>query len=192
MCLFSKALRPLAGLSVAVAMATPSANASNAPLSCQNIVLPMEDGAQYRGQVKNYEYRFSAVIPGNKIGWGVREPAPFHGFIIFLDGRGQYREGDSCIDLQVGVRVDLPEDDSEKQVGRTIEKSVTIGNKKGLEIVEKYIVGGRPFFASTIRVDRVTGSGGSDYLAVTLITPSDEHAANRKIFNRFLAGIKFW
>lgn len=190
--LLSTTVHPLELLAVAIAMPTLFADTSAAALSCQNIVLPMEDGATYKGLVRNEDYRFSAVIPPYKTGWGVREPAPFHGFIVFLDGKGQYREGHSCIDLHVGVRVVLPEDDSERAMAHTVEKPVTVGNRKGLEIIERETLGGRPFLVATVHLDLPIASGGSDYVSVTLISPADKYAVNRKIFDKFLSDLSFW
>jgi hypothetical protein len=178
-------------LAVATAVPVLPAETSGGALSCQNIVLPMEDGATYRESVRNEDYRFAAVIPAGKTGWGVEAPAPFHGFTMFLDGDGRYRAGESCIDLYVGVRVSLPEDSSQESAGRRVRNRVDVGNRRGFEVVDKETVGGRPFLVVTVNVDLPRPSG-SDYMSLTLISPANRYTANRKVFDKFLSDLTFW
>jgi hypothetical protein len=179
-------------LAVICAVSALSAATQEAGLSCQNIAAPMEDGARYTGVVRNEDYRFSAIIPPGRAGWGVRAPAPFHGFIVPLDGSGRYREGESCIDLYVGVRVRLPEDDSERQLARAIKRPTTVGNQEGSERIEKEVVGGRPFTVVTIRVDLRHPSSGQGYMSLTLISPANKYPSNRRTFDKFLSDLTFW
>jgi len=179
-------------LAVIWAVSALSAATQEAALSCQNIATPMEDGARYTGVVRNEDYRFSAIIPPGRAGWGVRAPAPFHGFIVPLDGSGRYREGESCIDLYVGVRVRLPEDDSEKPLARAIERPATVGNQEGSERVDRELVGGEPFTVVTIRVDLPHPSSRQGYMSLTLISPASKYARNRRTFDRFLSDLTFW
>jgi hypothetical protein len=177
---------------IAIVILALPAETSAAVLTCQNMVIPMEGGAEYRGMVRNEDYRFSVSIPSGKVGWGVRSPAPFHGFTVFLDGSSEYRKGDSCIDLGVGVRVVLPEDESEKAGAHVAGKPVTIGNRTGVEVINKEVLGNREFWVVTVYVDLPRSSGESDYVSVTFISPAAKYAVNRKTFNKFLSGITFW
>lgn len=180
-------------LAVAMVMAMPPSATPTAILSCQNAVLPMEDGTQYLGLVQSERYRFSAQVPHDRVGWGVQAPAPFHGFIVFLDGEGRYREGDSCIDLYVGTQVDLSGDETATSKDRRPERAVMIGGKKGSEIIERETTAtGRSFVIASVRLNLPLASGESDQISVMLITPSEKYRTNRRIFDRFLAGMRFW
>jgi len=165
---------------------------SAAAQSCQNIVLPMKGGSIYTGVVRNEEYRFSAIVPTGKVGWGVSSPAPFHGFIMFLDGSSRYREGDSCIDFSVRVLVSPPEERPEKAAARNKAKAVTLGNRRGWEEVDREMIGARSFTVVTVLVELPRPLGQAEVVSVVLISPTDRYVTNRRTFDRFLSDLTFW
>jgi len=176
-----------------VGLVSPSVRGGeNRSLTCQNIVLPMKDGATYTGVVRNEDYRFTAIIPPGRKAWGVAPPAPFHGFVLFLDGNGRHREGDSCVDFEVGVRVILPGDDSKDHAEGTTARPVTVGNRTGSETIIQEEINGSIFVIANVRLDLARSISRSDYVSLTFVSPIKTYTANRKIFDRFMSGLTFW
>src|SRR5580693_6920762 len=96
--------------SLAVVLCTVGLLAGPPPpiLTCKAVSLARPgNGVQYRGNVSNGDYRFSATVPAGLAGWGAGSDAPFHGFTIFLADQAV---GNSCIVFRIGMRVELPED----------------------------------------------------------------------------------
>jgi hypothetical protein len=95
----------LGALGLAQVVAAQNSSTPN-PETCQTLTLARRgQGVEYRGIVRNSDYRFTATIPERTIGWGAGPSAPFHGFAIYLDEASSLP---TCIVFTIGIRVDLP------------------------------------------------------------------------------------
>jgi hypothetical protein len=105
--------------------------------------------------LQNSDYRFSVTIPDGAIGWGAGLGAPFHGFIVYL---GEDVRRPSCIDLKIGLRLDLPEDSQASNSKPVAAKDVKVGNLAGKETQIRGSIDGVSFGNIIVSVELHRGS----------------------------------
>ena len=86
----------------------------------------------------------------------------------------------------------LPGDTEKPEDHHGVGKPVTVGNRKGYEIVERETLRGQPFLVVTVHLDLPRSSGESDYVSMTLISPTNTYAAHRRVFDGFISSLRFW
>jgi hypothetical protein len=146
------------------------------------------DGVAYTGVVRNESYRFEATIPEGSTGWGAAPGAPFHGFTIFLnDG---HREA-SCINFEVHIHVDLPEDQQDTSPASERGRRVKVGNETGILTSARGTISGIDLENQNVRFKRVR-AGRQDEFTITFITPTNDKSKTDAIFQRFLSQLRFW
>ena len=178
----------LGALGLARIAAAQSSSALN-PVTCQTLTLARRgQGMEYRGTVRNSDYRFTATIPEGTTGWGAGTLAPFHGFAIYLDEANEPR---TCIVLTIHIRVDLPEDSPKPRQPSIAARTLKVGNLKGRETRIRGSVGGVDFENIIVSAER-RRVGDTDDLMITLVTPATNRKSAEKIFETFLARLNFW
>ncbi len=162
----------------------PAGNAQ----TCDTISLARPgNGVSYRGEVRNSDYRFSATIPDDLVGWGAGLGAPFHGFTIYMGGKPNEA---SCIAFTIGTHVDLPED----AVGperAPHEKRVKVGNRVAREVSEIGMVNGVLFENRTVSLQLDYGNRRAD-VSITLVSPRNGLKRTKAVFDSFLSHFTFW
>jgi hypothetical protein len=144
-------------------------------------------GVSYKGKVRNDDYRFSATIPGNFMGWGAAPTAPFHGFVVFLDSGSKL---ESCIDLYIGRGVEIEEDHANTDA-RQAQVRTAIGNRLGQRIVTTGLVGGTAYENTHVSLE-LPRHGYTNVLEVMLLAPAGASLATKATFDRFLKSFHFW
>jgi hypothetical protein len=153
--------------------------------TCDTITLARPgQGVSYRGSVHNSAYRFSATIPAGLKAWGAGRGAPFHGFVIYLNGTG-------CINFQIHVHIDLPEQSNVPSPTQAGEVSTAVGNKVGTRIVRKGLIGGKEFDNIFVYLS-LQRDGQKDDVELTLITPAKYREPSERIFADFISHLRFW
>lgn len=176
-------------ITVAVVLEAQAQNDSSV-LTCSNITLAEPPrGVEYRGVVKNSDYRFSVRIPSGLAGWGAAPGAPFHGFSVFLNS-AKTPARSSCIHVLVEQEVFLDED-SRRVAPGVLSRTVRIGNRQGSERTVVGLVQG--IMVENRRVSlELSRQAYTNFLSVTLVTPSDERSRTEAIFRSFIASFNFW
>lgn len=139
-------------------------------------------GVAYRGAVTNDDYHFSARIPSDLTGWGgVADDAPFHGFTMFLDPKG-----DSCIVFEIHLRVD--ESDAPKRLpGGT---AVQLGKAVGWQELKEGTANG----VNIKNVRTVFSSKQSNQIddgEIVLVSPTSNLKEAKRLYEAFLRSVRF-
>src|ERR1035438_2292639 len=142
-------------------------------------------GVQYRRAVYN-DY-FTATIPPGLTGWGAGPGAPFHGFEIYFDPKGY---GETCIEVDVGIFVDLDLDHPPDVRPATVGTPVRVGDRPGFQQIIHGAVGGKNL-ENIVNVVLWNRGGTQAGLAITLVTPSSMAAKTRPVLDRFLSSLRF-
>lgn len=139
-------------------------------------------GPSYSGRIRNDDYSVTAAVPHGLVGWGgVADSAPFHGFIIYLDGTRQ-----SCIQLEIHLRVN-EEDRPIKEAGA---KSLSLGKAKAWQVRRSGTVGGVRLVnvATTFTFQQ---PDQNDDGVILLISPQKNMPKSRQIYKEFVRSIIF-
>jgi hypothetical protein len=147
-------------------------------------------GVPYQGTIRNDDYRFSVTVPEGLVGWGGVAPnAPFHGFAIFI--RDSASETKSCIVFRIGIHVDLDEDKAttEQQEFRT--QRITVGHRPARRTSSIGSAHGTIYENVNVWL-QVPHGGDSHDLEIVLVTPKNEAAKTRGMFDKILASFHFW
>jgi hypothetical protein len=144
------------------------------------------EGVAYKGTVSNSDYRFSATLPGGLTGWGSGSGAPFHGFVMFLNDK---TPKSSCIAFYIRIRVDIPENPPVPTVSGA--PPVAVGNRRGIQTLRKGVVNGIGYENRIVSLE-LPRNGYVNDLTITLVTPTSDKARTVPIFEKFVAGLKFW
>ena len=177
--------RTVLGLSIALAvLGEPIAYGGVS--NCQDVSRARPGlGTAFRGHVDNPNYGFSADIPAGLTGWGAGPGAPFHGFMIYLNQN-------TCIDFEVGIEVELPQDSDRDRPAKKPDANerIKVGNRVGTRITETGAVNGTVFENVAITLN-ISHPGRTDYVYITLVAPVARKAtANRKL-QEFIDSLKF-
>jgi hypothetical protein len=141
-------------------------------------------GVPYKGTIRNTDYRFSATVPNNLTGWGAAPGAPFHGFIIYLNKS-------SCINFNIAMRVDLPEDAPPPPMASREATPVPVGNRVGLQTKTIGMIEGVGFENVRVTLELAHGTRKDD-IEITLVAPSAHRHIALRVFRQFLRDFKFW
>lgn len=168
---------------IACAHSQPSAVEQPQVQTCKQVTSAVPNvGRAYRRKVANEDYHFSARVPRGMTGWdGVAGSAPFHGFTVYLDAKGQ-----SCISFEIHLRVDEG-DVMENPPGATARQ---LGSAAGWQTVASGLVNGvrvnniRTSF-SLVRLDQV------DDGVILLVAPASQMRRAERIYNEFLRSVVF-
>jgi hypothetical protein len=145
-------------------------------------VLTPGAGWPARGLFSNDDYGFSVRIPGGFIAWsGADKDAPFHGFGFRLD-----RTGQSCINLDMGWRVDIDEPPSLPAGLTPVSMS---GATAGVADTRGKIHDGR-YLNRTVYFTSKRGEAFVDG-RVTLVVPASEEKQARPVFDAFVRSLTF-
>lgn len=135
-----------------------------------------------RGRFSNDDYGFSVRVPAGVTAWsGVAKGAPFHGF-----GFGLGRDRHSCIDLELGWRVDSDEPPSLPSGMTPIPMA---GATAGVAEIRGQIHG-TPYLNRTVYFTSKRGDGFVDG-HVTLVVPIRDEKRARAIFDAFVRSLVF-
>jgi len=141
-------------------------------------------GVAYSGQVDNADYRFAAKIPSGLTGWGAGPGAPFHGFIIYLSHN-------ACVNFEVGIDVELPEDALGQGGGRSdVGRKVKVGNRSGTRTSATGTINGVAFENVRITLE-IVRPDRRDHVDVTLIAPVSEKAEAEAKLQEFIDRLRF-
>jgi hypothetical protein len=149
---------------------------------------------RYEGTIRNDDYRFTAAIPSQLVGWGADGDAPFHGFMIYLSNDGDLQ---SCIVFSIAVHVDLFDDERKS---RSRVKKIKGHGWTGVETTTRGLSHGISFdtidvtFSKSRVIPVKEGKPiyGIDDVGVTLVTPTEDRQRTEAIFRQFLSELSFW
>jgi hypothetical protein len=144
-------------------------------------------GVAYRGVINNSDYRFSATIPPGSTGWGAGQGAPFHGFTIYLKTNPLES---SCIVLEIGTHVVLPEDSPSVSTPLN-ETRVKVGNRVGIQTSKSGSIHGIRFDNLSLSLELPRADAKVE-VSITLVTPTKYMERNKAIFEKFVSQLKFW
>ena len=159
----------------------PSFGESMVTCEALGVVSPGTGWAAH-GTFSNDDYGFSVRIPEGFTAWsGAPKGAPFHGFSFSLDSASH-----SCIDLDIGWRVDRDEPPSLPSrltpipvAGATASVADTHGEVQGV-----------PYLNRTVYFTSKRGEGLVDGRIILIVPATDEKRA-REIFDLFVRSLKF-
>jgi hypothetical protein len=155
--------------------------------TCRSISLARPaEGSPFTGIVHNASYGFDAALPAGMTGWGAAKGAPFHGFVIFLDAGLN-----SCINFNVQIHVELPENLPEPPTQANPGKPVKLDSETGTIRVWRGTVNGLEIENQEILVKRVRGQRQDDFV-ISFITPVADRKSTERVFESFLSELKFW
>jgi len=141
-------------------------------------------GVSYKNQVENTDYHFVAKIPDGLTAWGAGPGAPFHGFIIYLDQK-------ACINFEIGIDVELPEDGhGQRAGGRELGQRIRVGSFSAIRTTSVGVINGVGFENVRVTLD-VVRSGQPNYVEITLIAPVVEKASAEAKLQEFIDHLRF-
>jgi len=143
------------------------------------------NGVEYKGEVRNGDYLFSASVPPGLVGWGAGDNAPFHGFTVFL---GDRPESNSCIVFRIGMRVELAGDVVSPAASRNLK--MRIGNRMGVRTRSVGLSHGIEFENIDVNLE-LPRKGYVNDVWITLVTPVHGASKNEVVLGKFLASFKF-
>jgi hypothetical protein len=139
-------------------------------------------GWRARGRFSNDDYGFSVRVPTGVTAWsGVAKEAPFHGFGFRLNSSSR-----SCIDLELGWRVDSDEPPSLPSGMTPIPMA---GATAGVAEIRGQIHE-TPFLNRIVYFTSKQGDGFVDG-RITLVVPTRDEKRARAIFDAFVRSLTF-
>jgi hypothetical protein len=141
-------------------------------------------GVAYKNQVENADYGFVAKIPDGLTAWGAGPGAPFHGFIIYLNQK-------ACINFEVGIDVELPEDGREQAAGPLgVGHKMRVGNRSATRTTSTGTINGVGFENIWITLELLR-RGQRNHVEITLIAPVMEKAGAEAKLQEFIDHLRF-
>ncbi len=145
-------------------------------------------GVSYIGTVHNDDYRFSATIPDGLVGWGAAPNAPFHGFSIFINPEAKVR---SCIVFRVAIHVDLERDKAARAREDSRFERITVGGRPATRTSSVGTARGTVYENVNVWLQVPHKKDDTHDVEIVLVTPKDDSARIRAIFDRFIASFRF-
>ena len=134
-------------LTATVAISQSAVRNPSTAIGCRQATTTLpQKGVAYRGAVTNDDYHFSARIPSDLTGWGgIADNAPFHGFTMFLDAKG-----DSCIVFEIHLRVDRIDTPKRLSGGTAVQLGKAVGWQELKDGTAKLLSSRRLSFSETL------------------------------------------